>query len=189
MTFDEAVQAAFGRTDCLRRKPWPEGSTGVLDPLRPNGPNPFLFTLRRGTHMVPSHAVDLEADDWYPCTSNAEPAVTDWRPILAVEEDSETQLIERGDTCTVMLDGHVPSGDCTLVWLMPNFLTLRVPHERVDVWPSNGPNRLTFPIPRLSLLSNGIKVAFRVHSLDYKRRLDDGDWLYRLRVTQAESDK
>ena len=186
MTLNEAVEAAFGRTDRLSRTSWPKGSIGVLDPLWPNDSSgPFLCTAGNAVHVIPNRHADLEADDWYPCTLDAEPVEDDWRPALSVNRDGETRCIGRGDTCTATLDDLTPAGDCVLLWLTPNFLTLRVPRDRVDAWPSNGPHRLVHPKPRLSLLANGIEVGFRIHSIDMESRLETGDRLYRLWVTQA----
>ena len=182
MTLEEAVHAAFGRTHHVRREQWPKGSGGAINylPGAERGLDVIWFTFG-GKLMVVPKSVDLEADDWYPCTLSGDPATEDWRDVLSVTDGGEKRSIGPGNRCKVTLDGRRLEGECELAWAEPYTIMLAVANY-ASGWPDEG---MMIPTGNLVLSANGIDLAFDLLQVSWWYP-SDGIRLYHLMVVPAQ---
>ena len=181
MTLDKAIEGAFGRTEYIRREAWPNGSVGVINCLSENLFEPFWCTIGRVRYTSPQPGVDdLGAIDWHPCDINGKSPTGSWKGVFSPANDQESGSVKRGEQCEVSLDGTDVDGGCTLAWVKPHELSVRVPRDRIATWPDDGMVR---PLRRLSIGANGLMREF--HLLEIKwQPLQDGSRLYRLCVAE-----
>lgn len=156
MTLDEAIREAFGRTHYVRRERWPDGAAGAINYLPGAGLDLIWFTMGK-VHAVTPTDKDLQADDWYACTSDTKPVVEDWRDALAIRHGNEIHSIDRGAKCTVLLDNRRLPGECTLAWAVPDRITLAVSGDSGSAWPDDG---MFLPVGHLVLSSGGVDLPF-----------------------------
>ena len=78
------------------------------------------------------------------------------------------------------LDASPLEGGCTLAWVKPHELSVRVGRDRIAAWPQNG---MVVPLRRLSISANGLVREFHLLEVEWVP-LDDGSRLYRLCVAK-----
>ena len=180
MTLQEAISEAFGRTEYVRRKAWPAGSVGRINCLSENPFEPFSCTMGRAQY-VSKHLKDgdLAALDWHACNIDGEQATGNWHAVLS-SKDQAGGCIGRGDQCEVWLDASPLEGGCTLAWVKPHELSVRVARDRIAAWPDEG---IVTPLGRLSISANGLAREFHLLEVEWHSR-HDGSRLYRLCVAE-----
>ena len=180
MTLQEAISEAFGRTEYVRRKAWPAGSVGRINCLSENPFEPFSCTVGRAQYVSKYlTGGDLATSDWHPCNIDGEQATGNWHAVLSAK-DQTAGSIGRGDQCEVRLDGSHLEGGCTLAWIKPHELSVRVARDRIAAWPDEG---MVIPLRRLAIGANGLVRDFHLLEVEWQP-LGDGSRLYRLCVAE-----
>ena len=137
-------------------------------------------------HRMPSlHQTDdaRNAEDWYPCSHTDDPVVEDWRSNLSLECGGETRSIGRGAKCRALLNEHLLSEECTLVWAELDQISLAVAKDSTDGWPNDG---MMIPMGRLILGSGGVHLPFHLLQASHWLSRDGLPRQYNLVVVRAD---
>ena len=85
MTLHEAINAAFGQSEFVRRASWPEGSAAIVDPMSTNPFGPYRRTMGRTELVSPTpNTADLCANDWDPSDDSGQLPGQDWKDVLRI---------------------------------------------------------------------------------------------------------